>query len=215
MSKKTTYIPALGYDWLTPFYDVLTRLVMQEEAFKRQLIRQATIKPGQRVLDLGCGTATLTILLKQTHPQADISGLDGDAQALAIGRAKARKAGLDLHLDEGMAFALPYPDGVFDRVLSSLMIHHLQSENKVRTMQEVRRVLTPEGEFHIADFGPPRSAWARLVGLVLAHFEEVRENYQGLLPGLLAETGFTLVEETGHFPTLFGTLTLWKAQKSG
>jgi ubiquinone/menaquinone biosynthesis C-methylase UbiE len=213
MSRNATYIPALGHDWLTPFYDALMRLFMQEEAFKRQLIGQAGISPGQRVLDLGCGTATLTILIKQAYPGAEVTGLDGDPRVLAIGRAKAAKAGVDLRLDEGMAFALPYPDGSFERALSSLVIHHLGSADKRLTMKEVLRVLTPGGEFHIADFGPPRTAWARLTGQLMAHFEAVGDNYTGLLPAMLREAGFEKVEETGFFNTIFGTLTLLRARK--
>jgi ubiquinone/menaquinone biosynthesis C-methylase UbiE len=215
MRPSSTYIPALKYNRLTPYYDALMSLFMREEAFKGQLIRQAGIQPGQRVLDLGCGTATLTILVKQAYPHAEVTGLDSDPQALSIGLAKVRKAGLALRLDQGLAYALPYPEGFFERVLSSLMIHHLQSEAKSRTILEVLRVLTPGGEFHIADFGPPRSTWARLASLVLVHLEEVRDNYEGRLPRLLAEAGFTTAEETGSFSTVFGTLTVWKAAKPG
>jgi len=69
---------------------------MHEEQFKPQLIHQARIHAGQKALDLGCGTATLTILIKQSHPEAEITGLDGDVKVLAIGRAKATKAGVKL-----------------------------------------------------------------------------------------------------------------------
>jgi trans-aconitate methyltransferase len=93
MTKHEPYIPALGVDWLTPLYDPLLRWVMREEQFKRYLIRQAQIGPGQHVLDLGCGTATLTLLIKQTHPEAVVIGLDGDPKVLEIGRTKARQAG--------------------------------------------------------------------------------------------------------------------------
>lgn len=75
--------------------------------------------PGQRVLDLDCGTATLTIMLKQARPEADVVGLDGDPEVLAIGREKIAKAGVEVRLDEGMAYSLAYPDQAFDRVVSS------------------------------------------------------------------------------------------------
>ena len=122
---NSAYIPALRWKGLTPFYDAVLRWVMQEEHFKRELIRQAQIQPGQQVLDLGCGTATLTVMVKQAHPEAVVTGLDGDPEVLQIGRAKAEKAGVALTLDQGMAYELPYPDASFDRVLSSLMFHHL------------------------------------------------------------------------------------------
>lgn len=85
----------------------------------RYHIRQARIMPGQRVLDLDCGTATLTIMLKQARPEADVVGLDGDPEVLAIGREKIAKAGVEVRLDEGMAYSLAYPDQAFDRVVSS------------------------------------------------------------------------------------------------
>ncbi len=67
------YIPALRYDWLTPLYDPIVGWMMREAAFKCRLVEQARIESGHHVLDLGCGTATLTILVKQAHPDAEVS----------------------------------------------------------------------------------------------------------------------------------------------
>ena len=78
------YIPALSFGWLTPLYDPLLRWAMQEERFKRHLIRQANLQPGHQVLDVGCGTGTLTLLIQQTEPAALVAGLDGDPDILAI-----------------------------------------------------------------------------------------------------------------------------------
>ena len=94
-----------------------------------------------RVLDLGCGTGTLTIMIKQAHPEAEVVGLDGDPAVLEIARTKAMQAGVKISLDHGMAFHPPYQDNSFDRVLSSLVIHHLTTENKQRAMHEIYRIL--------------------------------------------------------------------------
>ncbi|WP_437487069.1 class I SAM-dependent methyltransferase [Sorangium sp. So ce1014] len=62
-----------------------------------------------------------------------------------------------------MAWELPYPDGTFDRVASSLMFHHLAADDKRRTAEEILRVLRPGGALLLADFGSPRSAPGRAV----------------------------------------------------
>jgi len=215
MTKPSQYIPALGRDWLTPLYDPLQRWVMREDQFKRHLIRQAQIKPGHRVLDLGCGTGTLTILIKRTHALAEVVGLDGDPRILAIARAKAAREGAELTLDHGMAFQMPYPDQAFDRVLSSLVLHHLTTENKQRALREVFRILRPGGEVHVVDFGKPHTAWTCLISRILQRFEQVGDNIKGVLPTMFRQAGLDQVAETARYATLFGTLSLYQGQKPG
>jgi ubiquinone/menaquinone biosynthesis C-methylase UbiE len=213
--KDDAYIPPLKFGWLTPAYDFILRITMRESTFKQQLVHQAGIEKGFQVLDLGCGTGTLTILIKSTHPGAGVIGLDADARALDIAAAKIRKAGLDISLVKGMAYELPFADASFDRVLSSLMFHHLEQDDKRRTFSEVFRVLRPGGEFHLADFGPPRNPAMYLVSKILSLFERVDDNIRGLLPGMMGEAGFEEVMETTSFLTAFGTLRLYRARKLG
>jgi ubiquinone/menaquinone biosynthesis C-methylase UbiE len=213
MRHPDGYIPALGHDRLTPLYDPLLRWVMREERFKRRLIEQAGIRGGHRVLDLGCGTGTLAVMVKQAHPGAEVVGLDGDAKVLEIARSKADMAGVELTLDQGMAYQLPYADGSFDRVLSSLMLHHLTTDNKRRTSGEVFRVLRTGGGLHVVDFGPPRTLYSRLVAFLAARSEEISVNVKGQLPGMFREAGFEQVEETGQFATIAGALSFYRARK--
>jgi len=184
------------------------RLTMREFTFKRRLVDQARITKGERVLDLGCGTATLAILIKESHPEAEVIGLDGDPKVLEIARA-----GLDITLDRGIAFELPYPDSSFDRVLSSLLFHHLTRENKRHTLGEVFRVLRHGGEFHLADFGKPSNVLMYLTSLVMRHFEENRDNIDGLMPKFIKEAGFNRVEEVTRYMMMIGTISLYRALK--
>jgi len=211
--KEDKYIPAFGFRWLTRFYDPFIRWTMPEAALKRQLVEQARIRPGHRVLDLGCGTATLTILIKQLHPGAEVAGLDGDQKILEIAMAKVARAGLDIALEQGMSFALPYPDSSFDRALSSMVFHHLTGENKARTLQEVFRVLRPGGELHVADFGKPHNALMGLISLIMRRLETASDNIKGLLPGMVRRAGFEEVEEAARRMTIFGTVCLYRARR--
>jgi ubiquinone/menaquinone biosynthesis C-methylase UbiE len=213
MDKTEKYIPAFSFRWLTPIYDPFLKWGMCEATFKRHLIQHAYLQPGMRVLDLGCGTGTLTILIKQTHPEAEVIGLDGDLAVLKIARSKANQAGVNITLDYGMAFQLPYPDNSFDRVLSSLVIHHLTTDNKQRAIQEIYRILRPGGELHIVDFGKPKSIYARLIAPIMRRLEEAADNIQGLLPEMMRNAGFQRVEEPAHYTTIVGGLSLFRAKK--
>ena len=210
MSEKR-YIPALSFRWLTPLYDPLLKWIMREETFKRRLTSQANIQPGMTVLDLGCGTGTLTLMIKRAHPNAHVTGLDGDPQVLDIARDKSR--GVNIQWDEGLASSLPYPDSVFDRVVTSLVIHHLVTDDKRLAFKEVYRVLKPHGELHLVDFGPPHSSLTRLIRKFMRGFEEADDNLDGLIPRFIKEAGFGSVNETEHFTTIFGPLSMIKAMK--
>lgn len=214
MTKETTaYVPALGYRWLTRLYDPLVRL-LKEDKFKRLLVEQAAVKPGDRVLDLGCGTATLTIMLKRASPAATIVGLDGGVDVLAIARRKVAAAQLDIELHHGMAFAPPFEPASFDRVVSSLVFHHLTTADKQRTLAKVRELLRPGGELHIADWGQAQNLPMRAAFLgvqLLDGFDTTTDSVRGRLIPLMQEAGFNSVSETHREMTILGTLSLYRA----
>lgn len=212
------YIPALSYRWLTPLYDPVVSWTTRERTFKSALLQQANLQPGGRVLDLACGTGTLTIAAQQAQPGAEIRGLDGDAAILERARAKAQSAGAGLHFDEAMSDRMPYPDASFDVVLSSLFFHHLGRDAKRATLREVHRVLKPGGWLHVADWGKaanPLMRAAFMLVQLLDGFETTADNVAGRLPAFMADGGFVDVTQTRRFATPLGTIALYRARKPG
>ncbi|HWR65370.1 MAG TPA: class I SAM-dependent methyltransferase [Bellilinea sp.] len=214
IKDEPRYIPALNQNWLTPLYDPALRYVMREDRFKQQVVAQADPQPGERILDLGCGTGTLTIMLQLRQPEAIVTGLDGDEKVLGIAQQKAQRAGADaIRWEEGLADQLPYPAASFDKVVSSMVIHHLTLAEKLGAFQQVFRVLRPGGSFHIADFGLPHDRLMRFVASYMRFMERTTDNFEGKLPDLLSQAGFTAVEEIGHMRSFFGPLSLYRAEK--
>lgn len=212
---RRAYLPALKYRWLTPLYDPVLRFAFREDAMKDRLVAQIDLRPGQRVLDIGCGTGTLAIRMKRTQPAAAVVGLDGDPVVLNVARRKAANDGVDVTWDLGMAQDLPYPDEAFDAVVTSLMLHHLTPERKGQALREVCRVLRPGGSFHAADFGPPQNRLMRSLAKISELLEHTEDGVEGRLPGMFRDAGLSEVEGTGQFMTPMGTLTLYRARKIG
>ena len=216
MSRSERYIPALGYAALTRFFDRVLPFVAREQVFKQRLIEQADIKPAHRVLDLACGTGTLLVRIARCVPGADLAGLDADIRMLNTALRKKEAEGCLLALHCGISMALPYRDGAFDRVVSSLFFHHLRRDAKCRTLIEVRRVLTPGGWLHIADWGRPKNFAMRTVFLgtqLLDGFESTRDSVAGVLPELMVAAGFEDVAVRTELSTIAGTLTFYSARR--
>jgi ubiquinone/menaquinone biosynthesis C-methylase UbiE len=144
------FVPGLGRAGLTPLYDLVARLSGLDGLFT-EVVKLAEVRPGQRALDVGCGTGNLLLKLGRSQPGVELAGLDPDARMLARAQRKARRAGVAVAWQRGFAQELPYSDGSFDRVFSSAMLHHLERDAKEAMLAEVRRVLRPDGMLVLAD----------------------------------------------------------------
>jgi ubiquinone/menaquinone biosynthesis C-methylase UbiE len=218
IDPKAGYVPALSFNWLTPYYDAVVGATTRERSFKQALIRQAGIEPGHQVLDLASGTGTLALWIKRSQLSANVTGVDGDPAIIAIAARKAQKAGLAVQFDNALSYALPYPAAHFDRIVSSLFFHHLSWENKQKTALELFRVMKPGAQLHVADWGLPDNRLMRALFLsiqLLDGFTNTRDNVAGRLVGLFQQAGFEQVTQRSSFSTVYGTMALYSAVKPG
>lgn len=209
---QRTYLPAAGHDWLLAFYDPFARLMGAESAH-RQLIDQAHLQSRHRVLEIGCGTGNLTILVKMLHPTVDVVGLDPDPKALDRARRKADRQQVSIQLDRGFSDELHYPDESYDRVLSAFMFHHLERDEKKRSLQEIRRVLRPGGSLHLLDFGGAHDRSDGLLAHLLHRTAHVRDNSGDAILSFMREAGFSDPMEVAQRRTIFGRIVYCQASQ--
>ncbi|HEY4809612.1 MAG TPA: class I SAM-dependent methyltransferase, partial [Solirubrobacteraceae bacterium] len=136
-----TFVPAAGRRGLTSLYDPVVALTMRERVFRSRLVAQVAAGSTAAVLEIGCGTGSLTTRLAEALPTASITGLDPDAAVLA--RAHAKDQAHQITWLNGTAVDLPLPDQSVDRVVASLVLHHLTDAEKQRALAEAHRVLRP------------------------------------------------------------------------
>src|SRR5262245_4736164 len=206
------YLPAFGIDALLPFYDLLTRVLGMGSAYD-ELVAQAELAEGLRVLEIGCGTGNVTVRAKRAAPRSDMIGLDPDP--LALPRAQRKVRGMTgIRFERGYAQELPFADGEFDRVLSSMMMHHLDEDVKAAALAEVHRVLRPGGRFHIVDIGGQPTVHHGVAARWAKKNPPVAGNLGDALPRLLRSVGFECTEVGTRRNRLIGQLTFYRATRN-
>lgn len=214
-SMSYKIVPALGLDFLTPFYDVACSLIGYGKPLKQKVLQASGFRYGESLLDVGCGTATLVMLAKSQHPTSRVVGIDPDEKILRIARRKIKYGySLDIELIKSGAEQLPFESGSFDIVVSSLVFHHLPIDIKKQALREVYRVLKPTGRFLLADFGPAKTMLPKVLFALarILHLEEwnsLQDNIHGRIPVFLKEAGFIFKEAR---PPYRG-IRLWLATK--
>lgn len=207
------YVPAAGRGALTGLYDPVLRLTMRESAWRPALVERVLAGGARDVIDVGCGTGTLSVALARAG--ARVVGIDGDEAILDRARAKAAEAGVELELRTGLADALPAADASADAVVCSLLLHHLVPPVKVAALAECRRALRPHGRLYVADWGAPADPLQRIAFLglqLLDGFANTRDHAAGRVVDLIAAAGFRSVATRRRVRTAWGTLEVLEAQ---
>lgn len=205
------YVRAAGRFAPTRAYDFLVSATMRERRWRPALVA-ATLRGLDRgvVLDVGAGTGSLAIMLAD---HAEVIAVDGDAEALAIARAKPGAERVSWQ--QGFATALPLGDDEADRVVMSLLLHHLTAENKRRAIEEACRVVKPGGRLLVADWGRPQDPLMVACFLVLRAADgmaNTAEHARGCIPGLISQHGFAPPVRLDRLRTSLGTLELLAAE---
>lgn len=210
------YVPALGVAWLSPFYDGVVRVLTRESAWRGALLDQVAPGQGEAILDVGCGTGTLAILMKQAVPFARIVGLDPDRDILARAEAKARAAGVEIEWRQGYARDAASLGVRFDKVVSSLVFHQVPLAEKKAGILAMVAASGPRGEVHVADFARQHSPLMRwLFGIVgrLDGRENTQANADGALERIIGEISPNAAKPTKIFRTTLGEISLFRLIK--
>ncbi len=205
------YLPAAQHDALLPAYDLLSRALGISKVH-RTLVGQAELADGHRVLEIGSGTGTLSVRAKRYRPGADVIGIDPDPLALA--RAQRKLHGQSgIRFDHGYAQKLPYRDGEFDRVLSSLMLHHLDSDAKAAAAAEVFRVLRPGGRLHLVDVDADVTEHNGRIARFFARRQHAAAHFGESIPELLGAAGFDCTAVATRRLSVIGRVTFFSATR--
>jgi ubiquinone/menaquinone biosynthesis C-methylase UbiE len=163
------------------YYDLVVGILSlgREKKFRQTALELVSIEPGMNILDVGCGTGSLSVGAKQNlGNNGRVVGIDPSSIMIDLARQKAEKAGVEVDFQVGVIENLEFNDDQFDLVLSSLMMHHLTDELKESGLQEVHRVLKPGGTLLIIELDPGAFSLASLVhghsAQLSAELEETR-----------------------------------------
>jgi len=179
----------VSLNYLSDYYDTITPA--EKSKFRRKQISLINLREGEKVLDVGCGTGALSILAKLSVGEAgEVEGIDIAPKMITKAQKKARESNLKISFRAASIDELPYPDGYFDVVVSSMMFHHLPVDTKKKGLKEIYRVLKKEGRFFLSDFCSPHSLTIPLMYLMFIWISSTRYQLFGKLPTLIKESGF-------------------------
>ncbi|WP_327064020.1 class I SAM-dependent methyltransferase [Kitasatospora purpeofusca] len=218
---ERSFTPAAGRFAPVRLYDPVVALT-RERLWRSLVAMHVAPRPEDVVVDVGCGTGSLAVLLNRVEPRATVIGVDPDPEALAVARRKAAAVVAggtpggtpEWRIGMGDDVAAVVGAGTADTVVSSLVLHQCPVPMKRAVLAAMHETLRPGGKLVIADYGKQRTAAMRLAFRFVQLADgkaDTQPNADGVLPRLIAEAGFENVRESETVATLTGSLSLYVA----
>ena len=215
--QQTDFTPALGRPEFTAAYDLAIRLLTRERRWRSLLLRHVAPQDGETILDVGCGTGTFAIMLKQLAPGATIIGLDPDATVLRIAADKAAKAGVAVEWKQGFAHDAPRIAGQVDKAVSSLVFHQVALEEKRAGVAAMWDTLTLGGAAYIADYALQPGIIDKLLFRATVQFldgiSDTQPNADGVLERIIENINGKPANALEVVPTATGKISLFELRK--
>lgn len=144
------------FDNISPKYDFLNHFLSMgiDIQWRKKVVKQIQSLQAEKVLDIATGTGDLAIMIAE-NTKAQITGLDLSAGMLEVGRKKVTEKGLENRIEmiQGDSENLPFEDDTFDAITVSFGVRNF--ENLEKGLNEINRVLKPNGTFIILEFAQP------------------------------------------------------------
>lgn len=215
LSPSRDFTPAVP---VLAAYDPIIALLTREKRWRTAIVRQMAPRPGEVVVDAGCGTGSLLALLGHAEPKARLIGLDPDARILALAEDKLGRGPVRADLRRGyLRDVADLCAGVaVDKIVSTLVFHQVPMAEKHAGLAAIHAALVPGGQVHIADYGLQRTFAMRTLFRMVQAVDGVADtqpNADGILPLLMTQAGLVEVEETQVIPTVTGSISFYRGRK--
>jgi ubiquinone/menaquinone biosynthesis C-methylase UbiE len=209
---QNSIIRPFGPSWFTAAYDPLTARWPAGNKMRATVIDALELAPGQRLLELGCGSGRLAVQIKRGWPELAITAVDGNRDIMKVAQNRAEQAGVDIDFVLGDFTTCPL-EGIYDKVYSTLVLHHLNLEAKQEVLARIRGLLADDGKFVIADFTGHHHGSGQAILSKLSTLSDPLGGKQthrdGSFEAAMRDT-FAVVGSVARVPSVFGTIEVWE-----
>uniref|UniRef100_A0A7V0Z819 Methyltransferase domain-containing protein n=1 Tax=candidate division WOR-3 bacterium TaxID=2052148 RepID=A0A7V0Z819_UNCW3 len=201
-----------GYKWFSYVYDPFVKLLFfvlnggfgGERRWRELIIEWTNPQPGEKILDICCGTSTLAIMLgERLTGKGEVVGIELSSAQLKIAQKKQKPN--NLTFIEADAQDIPFSDCYFDKGLICGTLHEMPQEVRQNVLSEAYRVIRAGGKIVIIEQNKPDRKWKAMLFDFMERFNPKYPTYRNLL-----KCGLTNEIERAGFKIIKTDTTSWE-----